>query len=185
MNAEKTSPKANPPRVEKTTHKPVKRALHKAPVKAYAPKPKEIKGHATTHVEAPKVHGGKYIEAVGRRKSAIARVRLFPKGAGFEINGMEHKKYFPFGTWQTIVESPFAKAEPNEKFGVSARVFGGGVHAQAEAVRHGISRALVSLEEGYRKRLKKLGYLKRDPRVKERRKYGLKKARRAPQWAKR
>lgn len=169
---------------EKAKAKKSKRLAPQAAVKAvpHAPKRKEHK--APTRTEAPK-HAGTYIEAVGRRKSAIARVRLFPNGTYFEINGMEHKKYFPFGTWQAIVESPFAKAEPNEKFGVSAKVFGGGTHAQAEAVRHGISRALVSVEEGYRKRLKKLGYLKRDPRVKERRKYGLKKARRAPQWAKR
>lgn len=187
MSVEKTKT-ANKPAKRHVAPKTSAKAAHLESAKRiHTPKTKEhVEATKHPHAEPVKVsHSGKYIEAVGRRKSAIARVRIFPKASYFEINGVEYKKYFPFGTWQSIVESPFTKTEPNEKYGVSVKVSGGGMRGQAEAVRHGISRALVSIEEGYRKRLKKLGYLKRDPRVKERRKYGLKKARRAPQWAKR
>jgi len=127
----------------------------------------------------------KYIEAVGRRKTSIARVRLYIGKAGLEVNGKNYKDYFTYPLWQQVVESPLQQLHPTEKFGVIVKVFGGGINSQAEAVRHGLARALVKLNEGYRKQLRKLDYITRDSRMKERRKYGLKKARRAPQWAKR
>lgn len=127
----------------------------------------------------------KYLEAVGRRKTAIARVRLFPKGeANFVINAKTLADYFPSPDLQKIVKEGLVLTEC-DKFGVEARASGGGSHAQAEAIRHGMARALVLFDPEFRKKLKKAGFLKRDPRVKERKKPGLKRARRAPQWAKR
>ena len=126
-----------------------------------------------------------YIEAVGRRKTAIARVRIYPKNkSGFVVNEKDMTVYFPTKELQLIVEEPFAKALP-EKFKVSVLVYGGGVHAQAEAVRHGIARALILFDTELRKTLKKFHMLKRDPRMKERKKFGLRKARNAKQWSKR
>lgn len=127
-----------------------------------------------------------YIEAVGRRKTATARVRITEASkGGYEINGKELSVYFPTAELQKIITEAFVKAEHASAFTVTAKVSGGGIHAQAEAVRHGISRALVSDAEDLKPKLKRAGYLKRDPRVKERRKFGLKKARKAPQWSKR
>lgn len=127
----------------------------------------------------------KYIEAVGRRKTSIARVRIFANGEGIIVNGKSYKEYFPTEEMQKITEDAFRKTRPETRFAVSAKIRGGGIHSQAEALRHGIARALTLFDAELRKRLKKAGFLKRDPRVKERRKFGLKKARRAPQWAKR
>ena len=128
----------------------------------------------------------KYIEAVGRRKTSIARVRV-TEGArmSFSVNGKDLEIYFPTRELQAIVRDPFTKVEGPGKFAVSAHIKGGGIHSQAEAMRHGLSRILVSIDEGLRKELKGAGFLKRDPRAKERRKFGLKKARKAPQWSKR
>jgi small subunit ribosomal protein S9 len=127
-----------------------------------------------------------YLEAVGRRKTSTARVRL-KEGAKTKsvINGSEIKKYFPTQELQRIVEEPLNKIKLGTKLEVEAKVSGGGIHSQAEAVRHGIARAIVEGAKDLRTELKKLGYLKRDPRMKERRKFGLKKARKAPQWSKR
>ncbi len=127
----------------------------------------------------------RYIEAVGRRKTSIARVRLFPDGEGITVNERDYKKYFPTEEMQKIAEDAFRKTRPETRFTVSAKIKGGGIHSQSEALRHGIARALIKFDVELRKKLKKAGYLKRDPRMKERRKFGLKKARRAPQWAKR
>jgi len=127
----------------------------------------------------------KYIEAVGRRKTSIARVRIVAGSDGITVNSREYKEYFPTTEMQKIAEDAFRKTRPETRFGVSAHINGGGIHSQAEALRHGISRALIQFDPECRKKLKKAGFLKRDPRVKERRKFGLKKARRAPQWAKR
>ena len=127
----------------------------------------------------------KYIEAVGRRKTSIARVRIVAGSDGIMVNSREYKEYFPTTEMQKIAEDAFRKTRPETRFGVSAHINGGGIHSQAEALRHGISRALIQFDAEFRKKLKKAGFLKRDPRVKERRKFGLKKARRAPQWAKR
>lgn len=127
----------------------------------------------------------RYIEAVGRRKTSVARVRLYPDGEGIAVNDREYKDYFPTEDMQKIAEDAFRKTRPETRFAVSAKIKGGGIHSQSEALRHGIARALIQFDVELRTKLKKPGYLKRDPRVKERRKFGLKKARRAPQFAKR
>lgn len=131
-----------------------------------------------------KATAGKYFEAVGRRKTAVARVRLFPKSEGIIINGKDYKLYFPMSELQNKIEAPFKLLEA-EPFQVSVKVKGGGLNAQAEAIRHGISRALLLFNQSFKKRLRTLGFLTRDSRMKERKKYGLKGARRAPQWSKR
>lgn len=130
---------------------------------------------------------GKYFEAVGRRKTAVARVRLYPaKEMGYEVNGKSLAAYFPVREMQIAAESAHAGAKAAEKFLVSAKLSGGGINAQAEALRHGISRALLVYDAELRSKLKKLGFLKRDARAKERRKFGKAgKARKSPQWSKR
>ena len=128
----------------------------------------------------------KYIEAVGRRKTSVARVRITPGAkSGFIVNEKELEAYFPTKELQNTVRDPIGKSGAADKFAVTAKVSGGGIHAQAEAIRHGLSRALVAHDEEIRNSLKKLGFLKRDPRAKERKKFGLKKARKAPTWSKR
>lgn len=126
----------------------------------------------------------KYIETVGRRKTSVARVRITPASkTTFVVNEKELESYFPIKDMQNIVKQPLTEIEG--KFKITAKIVGGGMHSQSEAMRHGIARALVENDEMLRKTLKKAGYLKRDPRAKERRKFGLKKARKAPQWSKR
>lgn len=126
-----------------------------------------------------------YIEAVGRRKTATARVRLYPASkTSYVVNEKDGDEYFPTGELQRTLRAAF-EAIPGVSFKVSAHVSGGGPVAQVEAVRHGIARALVKDDAERRKDLKVLGYLKRDPRTKERKKFGLRGARRAPQWSKR
>ena len=128
----------------------------------------------------------KYYKAIGRRKTAVARVRLFTQGEKtYSVNGKSLENYFPTLELQQIIKSPLETMNCLDRFRVLSWVAGGGVHAQAEAVRHGIARALVLFTPDFRKRLKKAGFLKRDPRGKERKKFGLKRARKAPQWAKR
>lgn len=128
----------------------------------------------------------KYIEAVGRRKTAIARVRIFEAGkSSFTINDKALATYFPTEQLQVTVKDPFTRVKVPGKFKVTAQIVGGGISAQAEAMRHGISRALLVYDVNLRKEMKPLGFLKRDPRAKERRKFGLKKARKSPQWSKR
>lgn len=128
----------------------------------------------------------RYIEAVGRRKTAVARVRITESAkTNFIINERDLGSYFPTNELQSIVNDAFTKSKIPTKFSVSAHVMGGGIHAQAEALRHGITRALILHDEELRSTLKKFGFLKRDPRMKERKKFGLKKARKAPQWSKR
>lgn len=127
----------------------------------------------------------RYIEGVGRRKTSIARVRILSGKGKFMVNDMELKAYFQMPVLETCVLSPFTKAKIEGVFDVSARVSGGGIHAQAEAVRLGLSRALSINNPDFQKRLHRLGFLTRDSRMVERKKYGLRKARRAPQWQKR
>lgn len=127
-----------------------------------------------------------YIEAVGRRKEAVARVRITPSAkSSFTVNDKDIKEYFQTNDLQVIASEAISKGEVSEKFSVSAKVTGGGIHAQAEAVRHGLSRTLVKNDENVKNTLKKLGFLKRDGRKVERKKFGLKKARKAPTWSKR
>ena len=129
---------------------------------------------------------GKYVEAIGRRKTSTARVRLTPsQKASFVVNARDVRQYFKTDELFKIVNDPFTKRKIPFKFIITVKVMGGGIHSQAEAVRHGITRVLVSLNEDLKPKLKKFGFLKRDPRSKERRKFGLKKARKAPQWSKR
>lgn len=128
----------------------------------------------------------KYIETVGRRKTATARVRITPAAKNeVKINDQKLEQYFPTKHLQNVAEEALVKSKVSGKFHVTAVVKGGGINGQAEAVRLGISRGLVEFNAELRKDLKKLGFLKRDPRAKERRKFGLKKARKAPQWSKR
>ncbi|MDE1970353.1 MAG: 30S ribosomal protein S9 [Patescibacteria group bacterium] len=126
----------------------------------------------------------RYFYGVGRRKTAIAQVRLYPKHKTITVNGKDYHDYFPTKRAQLTIEAPFKKMK-TESFGGEVKLVGGGVSAQAEAVRHGISRALLAFNPEFKRRLKRAGYLTRDPRMVERKKYGLKKARRAPQWGKR
>ena len=122
----------------------------------------------------------------GRRKKAIARVRLIPGGNGtIVINDRAFEDYFPQGTLQYIVKQPIVLLEVESKYDVIVNVIGGGYTGQAGAIRLGIARALLEAEENSRPVLKAAGFLTRDPRAKERKKYGLKKARRAPQFSKR
>lgn len=137
----------------------------------------------------------KYYEAVGRRKSSIARVRIYTKKSTDESNGedralvivndKDYTKYFIEKEMQERVEAPLKKLKSSNRFKATVRVAGGGIMGQAEAIRHGLSRALVLFDANFAKKLKKSGYLTRDSREKERRKYGHKKARKSPQWAKR
>ena len=127
-----------------------------------------------------------YIEAIGRRKTAVARVRLWTRGERcFLVNEKPYKEYFTTPKLQQIALVSFQKMKCLDKFRISARVKGGGIHAQAEAIRHGGARALVKFNPDFKKRLKKAGFLIRDPRMRERKKFGLRRARRAPQWKKR
>ena len=129
---------------------------------------------------------GKYFEAVGRRKTSVARVRLFPGAkSGYEVNGKTLEGYFPTREMQANVTDPITNAKPAEKFHITIKVSGGGISSQSEAVRHGVARALLVYDVQLRGKVKKLGYLQRDARAKERRKFGLKKARKSPQWSKR
>jgi len=138
--------------------------------------------------QAIKENTGKdrYFEAVGRRKTAVARVRLFTKGdKEFLVNSKSLKNYFPLPADQETATSSMKKMKCLDKFRVTVVVHGGGRHAQAEAVRHGTARVLVDFNNNFRKRLRKAGFLTRDPRMRERKKFGLKRARKSPQWAKR
>ena len=128
----------------------------------------------------------KYIETVGRRKTSIARVRLTPSAkSAFTVNDKSIEDYFKVAEQRYIVTAAITESKLDQKFTVTVMVKGGGVNSQAEAIRHAIARALITYDLTLRKDLKKAGYLKRDPRAKERRKFGLKKARKAPQWSKR
>ena len=128
----------------------------------------------------------KYIEAIGRRKTSSARVRITPATkSSFEVNSKALEVYFPTKELQHIVTHAPVAAGIEQKFKVTVVTKGGGQHSQAEAVRHGYARALNEYDQELRGKLKKAGYLKRDPRAKERRKFGLKKARKSPQWSKR
>lgn len=127
----------------------------------------------------------KYIEAVGRRKTSVARVRLTPSPKNsFKINERDFATYFPTAELRSVIESSLKLANKGT-YTITANIKGGGVHSQAEAMRLGISRALSDKDDAVRIKLKSAGMLKRDPRAKERRKFGLKKARKAPQWSKR
>ena len=127
-----------------------------------------------------------FFYGTGRRKSSVARVRLYQGTGKVTINGRDIDDYFGLETLKLIVRQPLNLTETTEKFDIECRVAGGGVSGQAGAIRHGIARALLQYDsENLRSSLKKAGFLTRDPRMKERKKYGLKAARRAPQFSKR
>ena len=128
----------------------------------------------------------KYIETVGRRKTAIARVRLTPAPrTSVMVNKKDVNEYFPTESLRVTALEPFLKVSPSTQFAVNAVVRGGGIAGQAVAVRHAVSRALIEFDSALRTPLKKEGFLKRDPRAKERKKPGLVKARKRKQWSKR
>lgn len=130
-----------------------------------------------------------YFESTGRRKTSTARVRVFASSkSSFLVNETPANEYFKTDEERRIVSLPLTVVndlDKGAKFAITVKVTGGGTHSQAEAVRHGLSRALLLVNGELREGLKREGYLKRDPRAKERRKFGLKKARKAPQWSKR
>jgi small subunit ribosomal protein S9 len=127
----------------------------------------------------------KPVQTVGRRKEAIVRVRLVPGTGQFKLNGRTLEEYFPNKVHQQLIKEPFVTLEKADQYDVLASLRGGGITGQAGALRLGIARALIEIEPDDRPPLKKAGFLTRDPRVKERKKYGLKKARKAPQYSKR
>ncbi len=128
----------------------------------------------------------RYTETIGRRKTSSARVRLTPATKmEIHINGRLVNDYFKTSDLLRIVHDPFTKLKLDTMYTITAKIKGGGIHSQAEALRHGIARALTEINTELHTKLKKAGFLKRDPRAKERRKFGLKKARKAPQWSKR
>ncbi|MCD7713289.1 MAG: 30S ribosomal protein S9 [Firmicutes bacterium] len=126
-----------------------------------------------------------YFYGTGRRKTSVARVRLYPGSGTVTINGRDINDYFGLDTLKFIVNQPFAVTDTEGKFDVVVNVRGGGYSGQAGAIRHGVARALCVADENFRSPLKKAGFLRRDPRMVERKKYGLKKARRASQFSKR
>jgi small subunit ribosomal protein S9 len=125
------------------------------------------------------------VQATGRRKEAVVRVRLVPGSGQYRLNGRTIEEYFPNKVHQQLINEPFVTLDKTERYDVIARLHGGGISGQAGALRLGIARALIELRADDRPALKKAGFLTRDPRVKERKKYGLKKARKAPQYSKR
>ncbi|KKR08747.1 MAG: 30S ribosomal protein S9 [Parcubacteria group bacterium GW2011_GWC1_39_29] len=180
------------PVAEKEIKKPkIEVELFDLPSKDAIDTNKEI---ASIDEEMPENGKEKFYQSIGRRKVAIARIRIYTKKstdtiteehALITINGKDYTKYFEDKNLQLVVESPLRKLKSLTRFKVTAVVNGGGIAGQAGAVRHGIARALTDFDLNFKKKLKKAGFLTRDPRAKERRKYGLKKARKSPQWSKR
>lgn len=137
-------------------------------------------------IDIDKLDKDTYFEAVGRRKTSVARVRFYVSGKKeVVINDKAYDEYFPTRILQETCVAPLKKMKYMDKFRVVVKVSGGGVNSQSEAVRHGMSRALVLFNLEFKKRLRRAGFLTRDPRQRERKKFGLKRARRAPQWKKR
>ena len=130
-------------------------------------------------------HTPQYFHGTGRRKGAIAQVRIAPGGGGIIVNGKPLEEAVPFPPYRNAIQEPFRVSNTVGKFNAVIKVAGGGVAGQTGAIRHGLARALVALDEGLKAPLRKAGLITRDPRVKERKKYGLKRARKAPQYTKR
>lgn len=155
---------------------------------------KAIKAHKlpVTKKETPIISAKKigekkkdYFYGVGKRKAAIAQVRLYPKGGEIKVNDKDWQNYFSYFELQKIVVAPLELVGQKELLSANIKVYGGGFRSQAEAVRHGLTRALIAFDETLKPTLRAAGYVTRDPRVKERKKPGLKRARRAPQFSKR
>lgn len=176
-----------------------KKTVKKAPAKRSAVKAKKVEEETPKIKPEPEIpeikeeetedeklkRPERYFEGTGRRKTSVARVRLYTKVGEFLVNDKHYTSYFPTLDQQKIVEEALQKMKLFGRFKVLVKINGGGIHSQAEALRHGLSRCLIKFNPDFRKRLKRAGFLMRDPRAKERKKFGLKKARRAPQWAKR
>jgi len=184
-------PAAKP--VPKKVEKPVAKA-EKTPLKATAKAAKPVvtvadqtvvaEAEETAAAEAAK--SGSFIPAIGRRKTTVARVRLVKNGKGLiTVNGRKMEEYFNTYDFREDVRAPLKAVGQDEAVDISARVTGGGMRGQSQAVRLGIARALIQLNPTFRTALKKLGFLSRDSRKRERKKFGKKSARRAPQWSKR
>jgi len=179
MDIETKEKETKPLKKQSKTTKEIKekevKNLIKKPEKKEKEKEKETKEEISS-----------YFEATGRRKTSIARVRLYTKGEKeIIVNNKPYDVYFPTIEMKKIIESPLEKMKCLDKFRITINVKGGGIHSQSEAVMHGISRALVEFNPDFRKKLRKAGCLTRDPRQRERKKFGLKRARRSRQWRKR
>lgn len=176
-----------PTKKETTTRRAPRPAAKKAaPARAAVPKKAAEKTVKPAEKRAPAEMRGDYVYAVGRRKRAIAAVRLYPKGKGdFTVNGKTLAEHLPVDILQQAVLLPLVTVGMDKTADVSVKAEGGGIHGQADAIMLGVARAILKIDPGYRASLKPLGLLTRDSRKKERKKPGLKKARRAPQWAKR
>ena len=181
----------------KTSTKPKKQKKEAKPKKGAVLKvePEIVEKEAVGEIAEEKgAKKEKYFQTVGRRKESIAIIRLYTKKstdvvdgdyALVRVNDKDYREYFSDKFLQSVVESPLRKLKSINRFKVTVLVKGGGMSGQADAIKHGISRALVEFDQNFRKKLKKAKFLTRDPRVKERRKYGLKKARKASAWSKR
>lgn len=173
---------------------PVKKAVK--PVAAHAPREHRapaaksaapVAAHPVAHpVHAPKIAVPvvRYTEATGRRKTAVARVRIMEGNGKMTVNDKDVKSYFALSRQVAAAMAPLKELQLGN-FDVTVHVSGGGINAQAEAIRHGLSRAIILTDAAWKPRLRAMGYVTRDSRMVERKKYGLRKARRAPQWAKR
>lgn len=190
---DKKKPEARTPKLEARSRKTDDGLRKKAPRKIAAKKQdkkivsdKNMVVEAESIAAAESVKAGSFIPALGRRKTSVARVRLIKNGKGaITINGRKLEDFFGAHTLRDEIESPLRAVGQSDSVDISALVNGGGIRGQAQAVRLGISRALVELNPTFRVVLKKLGYLTRDPRKRERKKFGKKSARRSPQWSKR
>lgn len=184
--------------VKKTEEKPVAKAIEeikqepKAPIFKAEQVPsdeigeEDISNEIARSIKESAGKADRYFEAIGRRKTAVARVRLFTKGdKEFLVNEKSYEQYFQTADDRETSVSSMKKMKCLDKFRITVMVKGGGHSAQAEAVRHGTARVLVDFNQNFRKRLRKAGFLTRDPRMRERKKPGLNRARRAPQWSKR
>jgi len=189
--SKKTIKKENPKKViekEEVKKRPASVKVEKKSVKKDIDKDikKDIDKDIKKDIDKEDEKSDRYFEAVGKRKSSIARIRLFTQGdKTLTVNDKSYDKYFSTLELQQIASASLERMKSEDRFRVIAKVKGGGIHSQAEAVRHGIARALIKFNPDFRKRLRRAGFVTRDPRKRERKKFGLKRARRAPQWSKR
>lgn len=177
------------PTAKKSTQKSAARPSVAKKIKPAAVAPAPLKASLEAKMAAPvkaAKQTGTYFYANGKRKTSVASVRLYTSGKGtITVNGRSFENYFPVATDQDKILSPLRLTRSEKTFDIFVHVRSGGIHSQAEAARHGISKALLEFDVGLRPTLKPMGFLTRDSRVKERKKYGLKRARRAPQFSKR